>query len=133
MPNLPTSSVLLAAGNDPIQASMIGTVTEISDVGDLDLSMLPLDAKSWSERLKRKQMLNQNQKPQFHSNIGPNIMTNGTLKARHNCENYNIKNIRGVNETQYSGNKSIHIFQNTKNMFYLISILSGFLLSTYFS
>ena len=85
--------------NDNNRSSYTETPSERSEVSDLDLSMLPLDAKSWSQRLERNNAINSN------------IISNGRQQIndgkRHNYENHDIKTVRiapQVTQINYPGN-----------------------------
>ena len=105
-PNVPLRSIdVLDSGvndnqaNDANRSSFTETPSERSEVSDLDLSMLPLDAKSWSQRLERNNVINSN----ITSN-GRQQMNNG---KRHNYENHDIKTVRiapQVTQINYPGN-----------------------------
>ena len=85
--------------NDNNRSSYTETPSERSEVSDLDLSMLPLDAKSWSQRLERNNAINSN------------VISNGRQQInngkRHNYENHDIKTVRiapQVTQINYPGN-----------------------------
>ena len=93
--------------NDPNRSSYTETPSERSEVSDLDLSMLPLDARSWSQRLARNNALNSNFISTDRNNIDQGLSNNNKkIINRHNYENHDIKTVRiapKVTEIEYSG------------------------------
>ena len=100
----------LLNNSDQSRSSYTDTYSEKSEVSDLDLSMLPLDAKSWSHRLERKCI------PKIRSNESPIgthfVSTKAAQTRKPNYENHDIKAVRiapDVTQIQYSGKSMVVI------------------------
>ena len=95
---------------DQNRSSYTDSPSERSEASELDLSMLPLDAKSWSQRLERKDISKINNMPNSSSLMSSGPLANNTKKLRHNYENHDIKAVRiapKVTHIQYSGTPTI--------------------------
>ena len=119
VPNRLTDGMDMAIGriqtNETKRSSLTETVSEKSEVSDLDLSMLPLDAKSWSQRLERTNIINSN-----NISNGRQLAKNG---KRHNYENHDIKTVRiapKVTEIGYLGKYFPDPFRNYQNQMRII-------------
>ena len=95
--------------------SYIDTISERSEPSELDLSMLPLDAKTWEQRVQKRESQELRNPHAVGYPMAKNLATLSQsipTKTKHNYENHDIKTVRiapRVTQFQYSGKLIIFV------------------------